>query len=79
MTQEDTVDVVQPVIVSLGKQRRKRIKQLKRGKGKLMDQVMDVVDEVQQQIASQNGETRVFVPIVIIYKEKARKRLGIFG
>jgi hypothetical protein len=35
-----------PAVVDLGKQRRRRIKQLRRGAGKLMDEVSRTVDEL---------------------------------
>ncbi len=70
-------EVTAPVIVSLGKKKRKIMKRLKRGKGSAMDQVMDVLEQVQDQLGSQ-AEGKILVPIVIIYKEKQNRFRGFF-
>ena len=44
--EELVVKVTNPVIVDLGGVRSKRIGQLKQGKGPLMDEVMETVDDV---------------------------------
>jgi hypothetical protein len=70
-------EVTAPVIVSLGKKKRKVMKRLKRGKGPVMDQVMDVLEQVQDQLGSQ-AEGKILVPVVIIYKEKQKRFRGLF-
>jgi hypothetical protein len=73
---EVTVDVTQPIIVDLGKQRPKRIKQLKRGRGKLWDEVVDVIEEVAVQLGDDvDGNT--IVPLVMVYRKKDKKRKGM--
>jgi hypothetical protein len=69
-------EVTAPIIVSLGKKKRKVVKRLKRGKGKAMDQVMEVLDQVQERLGDQ-AEGKILVPVVIIYKEK-QKRFRLF-
>ena len=63
--------VAAPVIVNLGKQRRKRIKQLKRSRGKLMDEVMQTVAQVNSQLGA-DAAGKVILPVVVIYREKRR-------
>jgi hypothetical protein len=65
-------EVTAPIIVSLGKKKRKVVKQLKRGKGKAMNEVTDVLDQVQERLGDQ-AEGKILVPVVIIYKEKQRR------
>ena len=59
-----------PIVVSLGKQRRKRIKQLVQGKGKLMDELNDVVAELRTagKIAPAAQQ------IIVVVKERPRRR-----
>lgn len=70
-------EVTAPVIVSLGKKKRKVVKRLKRGKGPVMDQVMEVLEQVQDRLGSQ-AEGKILVPVVIIYKEKQKRFRGFF-
>ena len=70
-------EVLTPIIVSLGKKKKKQIKQLKRGKGGVMDEVMDVVAQVQDKLGSDAGD-KILVPIVVVYREKSRRMRGLF-
>jgi hypothetical protein len=70
-------EVLTPIIVSLGKKKKKQIKQLKRGKGGAMDEVMDVVAQVQDKLGSDAGD-KIIVPIVVVYREKSRRMRGLF-
>lgn len=63
-----------PVILDLGKHRRKRIKQLRRGGGKLMDDVNDALEELRT--AGTLGAASQ--PVVIIVRQKRRKRKSLF-
>ena len=71
------VEVTAPIIVSLGKKKRKAIKQLKRGKGSVMTEVMDVIDQVQETLGAQ-AEGKILVPVVLIYQRKVRRFRGLF-
>ncbi len=61
-----------PIIVSLGKKKKKTIKRLKRGKGPAIDEVMEVVEQVQTNLGAQ-ADGKVIVPIVVIYRQKQRR------
>jgi hypothetical protein len=70
-------EVTAPIIVSLGKKKRRVIKRLKRGKGPAMDEVMDVIDQVQANLGPQ-AEGKILVPVVVVYRQKQRRMRGIF-
>lgn len=72
----DEAQVSRPIIVDLGKQRKKQIKRLKRGEGKLWDEVADVSQEVGLQLGEE-AQDKVLVPIVMVYRKKAKKRKGV--
>ena len=77
---EKKVDVTEPIFLNLGKQSRKRIKNLKKGRGKLWNEVQDVIDEVSFMLEDDlDGKT--IVPLILVYRKKPnRKRArGIFG
>ena len=74
---QSEIQVTNPIVVNLGKQGRKQIKALRRGRGKLMDEVMDVTEQVQRNLGDQaNG--KILVPIVVVYSKK-RKPTGLLG
>lgn len=62
-----------PVVVDLGKVRKKRIRQLKKGRGKLMDDVQEALAEVTEGLG-QELKGKEIVPIVIVYRQKSKKR-----
>ena len=62
-------DEIIPVIIEAGSRTKKSIKHLKKGAGKLMAEVADILHEVQSEAKA--GEK--IVPVIIIYKEKAAK------
>ena len=58
-----------PLIVDLGKKRRKQIKQLRKGRGKLFDKVNTTLQELKTSSAiSSNAE-----PVVVIVQEKSKR------
>jgi len=63
--------VATPIVINLGKQRRKRIKQLKQNRGILMDEVMEAVAQINGQLGVE-AAGKVLVPVVLIYREKRK-------
>jgi Family of unknown function (DUF6200) len=59
-----------PVIVDLGKHRRKAIKNLRQGQGKLMAEVSKCIQDLQAAGTVSSSAQ----PVVIIVREKRRKR-----
>lgn len=78
--QSNDGDVTAPVVVDLGKTRRSRIKALKRGRGRLMAEVADVVEDIRAEMGPE-ADGKQIIPIVLIYKQKPkrRKNRGLFG
>ena len=66
-----------PVVIDAGKTKRKRIKELKRGTGKLMAEVLEAVDEVGRGLGKE-AEGKVLVPVVLIYKKRGGRRGRLF-
>lgn len=64
--------VVTPVVVDLGKVKRKHVKRLKRGEGKLAEEVLDVLDEIVEELGDEL-EGQALAPIVMIYERKPKK------
>ena len=65
---------VAPIIIDLGKEKKKRIKDLKRGRGRLMDEVAGVIHEARMNLGSE-ADGKEFIPVILIYRKK-RKRKG---
>jgi hypothetical protein len=68
----------EPVVLDVGKQKQKRIKQLKRGEGSLRSKIDAAVREAQSRV----GEGKEVIPVIVLYRKKDRRRakgLGMFG
>jgi hypothetical protein len=63
-----------PIIIDLGKEKKKRIKDLKRGRGRLMNEVAGVINEARMNLGSE-ADGKEFIPVILIYRKK-RKRKG---
>lgn len=62
-------DAKAPVIIDLGKQRRKRIKDLRRGTGRLADEISGCVEELKAAgTLSPNAQT-----VVVVVRQKRRR------
>ena len=72
-TTATSTEMTQPVIIDLGKQRSKLIKELKNGEGELWDEVLEVADEVKEMLGAE-AEGKVLIPVIMLYQEKARRR-----
>lgn len=72
-TTTSTTEMTQPVIIDLGKQRRSALKELKKGEGKLWDEVFEVIDEVKDMLGA-DAEGKVLVPVIMLYQEKLGRR-----
>ena len=64
---------VAPVVIDLGKKKRKRVKRLRRGKGQLMVDIMDSIEELRE-----NGEiSKDAQPVIVVVQQKKKKRKGL--
>ncbi len=64
-----------PIVLDLGKVKRKRIRKLKRGTGPLLDEVYEAVAAVHDELGDE-AESREVVPLVLLYERKRKKRRG---
>lgn len=62
-----------PVVVDLGKVKRKLIRQLKLGRGELVAEVEQVVDRVRRDLGPE-AEGKEILPVVVLYRKKRKKR-----
>ena len=71
----DKKEAQTPVIVDLGKRKRRAIRDLKNGRGYLMSEVDQAVSRARSALpdAEQN---KPVVPVVILYRKKRRRRGG---
>jgi hypothetical protein len=71
-----SAEMTQPVIIDLGRQRPRSLRDLKKGEGKLWDEVLDVADEVKEMLGA-DADGKVLIPIVMLYQQKSgRLNLG---
>lgn len=68
---------IPPVVVDLGRTKRKLIRSLKKGEGELMEEVAAAVEAVRTNLGAE-VEGKVLTPVVIIYERRPRRRTGFF-
>ena len=72
-SEEKPAEMTQPIVIDLGKQKAKNIKDLKNGKGKLWEDMSTVVEEVKEMLGEEaNG--KVIIPVVMIYQKKPKRQ-----
>lgn len=64
---------VPPVVVDLGTVKKKHLKRLRRGEGKLLPQIDEVVEVVRNELGEEL-EGKELVPLILIYREKKKRR-----
>ena len=57
-----------PIVLDLGKQKRKAIKRLRKGEGKILDNVMETIDELRTAGTLSNSAQ----PVIVIVREKRK-------
>lgn len=63
---------IAPVVIDLGRKSRKNVRRLRRGRGKLLDDVMESVQELRE-----GGEIgKDAQPVIIVVRQKKRKAKG---
>ena len=75
-TEETSTEMTQPVIIDLGAQKSKALKELKAGEGELWDEVFDVIDEVKEMLGKE-AEGKVLIPVIMLYEKKQTQRLDL--
>jgi len=70
-----------PIVIDLGKKRKKQLQELKRGEGKLAAEVQETLAQVRDSFGAE-AASKELVPIVLVYKKKlkngGRLRLPLF-
>jgi hypothetical protein len=64
---KDTLLTTNPIVIDLGKRESRLIRELKNGKGDLLEEVNEIVDEVSEQIKPAVAAVeRVYIPVIVI-------------
>jgi hypothetical protein len=69
--------MLEPRLVDFGKARSKEIRALKEGRGKLRQELADVLTEVEAGLGDATAG-KVILPLIVVV-EKKKKRKGLFG
>ena len=79
-SEEKKVEITEPIIVNLGKQKRKRIRRLMKGHRKLWGDVDSVIDEASTMLGDEM-EGKTVLPIILVYRRspKRKRARGWFG
>jgi hypothetical protein len=62
-----------PIVMDVGKKRRRSIKRLKRGRGGLMGEIEQVVEDVRAEMGDA-AEGREIIPVILIYERRPKRR-----
>ena len=64
-----------PVVVDLGKRKRRLVKELREGRGPLVDEVLETVRQVRTELGEDpdRGQT----PIVVLYERRKKRKRSI--
>ena len=71
-TAKPTSQVTQPIIIDLGRQKAKDLKEFKKGEGELWEDVQAVVDKVHEDLG-ETAEGKVVIPVVMIFEKKSKR------
>lgn len=66
-----------PVVIDLGKQRKARVKKLRKGAGALYDDVRTAISSMQE-TGGLRGDAQVVVVVVSEKKNSKKKKMGLF-
>jgi uncharacterized protein DUF6200 len=64
-----------PIVIDLGKQRRKAVKQLRRGGGALMEEIGAALDKLRASGTVAAGAQ----PVIVVVQQKKRRSLGFLS
>ncbi len=71
-TVKATAQVTQPIIIDLGREKAKKLKEFKKGEGNLWEDVEAVLEKVQEELG-EKAEGKVIVPVVMIFERKQKR------
>jgi hypothetical protein len=64
--------------LSVGKKKKRALKDLKRGRGRLMDEVEQTLEEVRDGLGS-SASSKEIVPVIIIFRQKQKRKRREFA
>jgi hypothetical protein len=70
---EQGVEMTQPIIIDLGKQKSKKIKDLKNGEGPVWEDVFAIVEEVKAELGPQ-ADNKIILPVIMIYEKRPKRK-----
>jgi hypothetical protein len=73
MSEYSNTNTPVPFVVDLGKARKGAVRKLKQGRGRLMEEAQDVIDEVRAGLG-EGGNNKEIVPIILVYRKKGSRR-----
>jgi hypothetical protein len=78
MANEAVPGVTIPIVVDLGKTKKKRIKELKEGRGALVTEIQQVVAEARERLGP-DAKDKELIPVAVVYRRQApRRKKGMF-
>ena len=73
MTQRSGTGNAPPILVDLGKVKRKVVRQFREGRGPLVEEVHQILAETRKTPGAE-AATKELVPIVLVYEKKRKRR-----
>lgn len=61
--------ILAPIVVDLGKAGAKKLKELNRGQGALLEDVQEAIAQLRANLGAEAGDKR-FLPVVVVYRKK---------
>jgi hypothetical protein len=78
MSSDSRANQLPPVVLDVGKTKQKLIRALKRGEGKLMEDVAEAVEAIRSNLGPEL-EGKALIPVVIVYQRKTNRRGGLLS
>ncbi len=60
-----------PIVLDLGKKKRKAIKDLKKGRGKLLEEVQAALAQMKVTLGAE-AEGKTILPVIVVYRQKKK-------
>jgi hypothetical protein len=73
-TKEDST--LPPVLIDLGKARRNRVRDLKRGKGRLLEKVDDAIEQTVKELGDE-AKGKTILPVLVLVEKRPKKKRSV--
>jgi hypothetical protein len=73
MSEPVAAGTTDPIVIDLGKVKRKQIKALKQGRGPLVEELAGVVAQVQEGLGSA-ADGKTVLPVVVVYRQRPKRK-----